>query len=251
VRDDPETPFAQLQCEGCHGPGGEHAARLRPGQTRPPILNFGSDEPFPLAEQNSVCIDCHEGDMGAGWHGSAHDPEVVACADCHVSHARRDAMLADDMQQSERCYGCHAKERAEMQRAFHHPVRSGEMACSECHAVHDSMTPALLTKPTVNETCYECHAEKRGPFLWEHVPAVEDCTTCHRAHGSNHRGLLTKVAPLLCQDCHARSGHPSFARTGRSVAGEQPSQFLVGGSCMNCHSRVHGSNHPSGANLTR
>ncbi len=125
------------------------------------------------------------------------------------------------------------------------------MTCSDCHAVHDSMARALLTQPTLNDTCYECHAEKRGPYLWEHVPASEDCTTCHRAHGSNHRGLLTKVAPLLCQDCHSRAGHPSFARTGASLPGGQPSQFLVGGSCTNCHSRVHGSNHPSGANLTR
>ena len=26
-----------------------------------------------------------------------------------------------------------------------------------------------------NETCYQCHAEKRGPFLWEHQPARDDC----------------------------------------------------------------------------
>ena len=28
-------------------------------------------------------------------------------------------------------------------------------------------------------------------------------------------------------------------------------RFIVGESCMNCHSHVHGSNHPSGANLLR
>jgi hypothetical protein len=26
---------------------------------------------------------------------------------------------------------------------------------------------------------------------------------------------------------------------------------VLGQSCMNCHSRVHGSNHPSGLNLMR
>jgi hypothetical protein len=26
---------------------------------------------------------------------------------------------------------------------------------------------------------------------------------------------------------------------------------VLGESCMNCHSRVHGSNHPSGLNLMR
>jgi hypothetical protein len=26
---------------------------------------------------------------------------------------------------------------------------------------------------------------------------------------------------------------------------------VVAGSCLNCHSQVHGSNHPSGSRLTR
>ncbi|MAT65915.1 MAG: cystathionine beta-synthase [Gammaproteobacteria bacterium] len=251
VREDPDTPFAQLQCESCHGPGANHAQRLRPGQTRPPILNFGQDEPFSLAQQNGVCLACHQQDMGSGWHGSAHDADSLACADCHVSHTREDPMLASAVTQADSCQSCHLTVRAEFQRAFHHPVRSGEMSCSECHAVHDSAMPSLLTEPTLTGTCHGCHQEMRGPFLWEHVPASEDCSACHRPHGSVHRALLTKAAPLLCQDCHSRSGHPSIPRTGRSLPGARPSPFLLSGSCLNCHSRVHGSNHPSGANLTR
>lgn len=251
VRDDPDTPFAQLQCEGCHGPGAHHAGRLRPGQARPPILNFGSDQRFPLALQNGVCLDCHRADMSGGWHGSAHDAQTQACADCHRSHAREDPMLAPAAEQAEACYGCHLMVRAELQRAYHHPVREGEMACAECHSVHRAAAPGLLTEPTLNATCQRSHEELRGPYLWEHVPAAEDCSLCHRSHGSVHRGLLTKAPPLLCQDCHSRAGHPSIARTGRSLPGERPSPFLLGGSCVNCHARVHGSNHPSGANLLR
>jgi hypothetical protein len=27
--------------------------------------------------------------------------------------------------------------------------------------------------------------------------------------------------------------------------------LLLGGSCLNCHSQIHGSNHPSGAGFAR
>lgn len=248
---DPDTPFANLQCESCHGPGGEHGRRLRRGETRPPILDFGRDESFPVAEQNGKCLDCHEKELGAAWHSGVHDRQDVACADCHTVHAARDDVLHDD-RQAEVCYDCHRFTRSQFQRAFTHPVRFDQMACSDCHAPHDSLTPDLLRRATLNETCYDCHAEKRGPFLWEHLPASEDCSLCHQPHGSNHRWLLTKERPLLCQDCHSRAGHPSIAFTRDSLPGSgSPSQFAVGGSCSNCHSRVHGSNHPSGAQLLR
>lgn len=249
-RGDPRTPFSNLQCESCHGPGGEHGRRLRRGETRPPMLGFGGDAHSPVGEQNAKCLGCHGDDMAAAWHSGVHDQEGVACADCHTVHAARDPVLAQD-RQPEVCFTCHRVTRSELQRAFSHPVRFGQMACSDCHAPHESLTPALLKEATVNQTCYTCHAEKRGPFLWEHMPVTEDCGLCHRPHGSNHRWLLAKERPLLCQDCHSRAGHPSVAYTGNSLPGSNPSQFVLGGSCTNCHSRVHGSNHPSGAQLLR
>jgi hypothetical protein len=35
------------------------------------------------------------------------------------------------------------------------------------------------------------------------------------------------------------------------AGGRSPSTLLVGGGCVNCHSQVHGSNHPSGRDLMR
>ncbi|MGZ8259496.1 MAG: cytochrome c3 family protein, partial [Caldimonas sp.] len=116
-----------------------------------------------------------------------------------------------------------------------------------------SRTVAMLTKPTLNQTCYSCHADKRGPLLWEHAPVAEDCSLCHSAHGSVRPALLNKVPPLLCQQCHAPADHPSLARTSQSLPGGPAGGaiFLVNGACMNCHSQVHGSNHPAGARLMR
>jgi DmsE family decaheme c-type cytochrome len=117
------------------------------------------------------------------------------------------------------------------------------MDCTGCHNPHGS-TPSLLTKNTLNETCYSCHAEKRGPFVWEHAPARETCANCHTPHGSNQRNLLAGKDPFLCLGCHSYGGHINLPRYNRV---SNP----YGSGCTNCHLSVHGSNHPSGAKLTR
>ena len=263
VKADPRTPFATLQCEACHGPGvkgssfmeaaknaGAHVGKVRPGEERPPIMNFGAKSDEPVAEQNRMCLACHKGGQHITWQGSVHDKSQVACANCHTIHIVNDPVM-DKVTQDEVCYTCHQQQRADFFKPSNHPVRFGQLGCSDCHAVHGSSTAALLVKPTLNQTCYTCHADKRGPFLWEHAPASEDCSLCHTPHGSINPTLLTKRAPLLCQQCHSQAGHPSIAMTPAGLPGSNPSGFLLAGSCTNCHTQVHGSNHPSGAKLMR
>jgi len=237
---DARTPFAGLQCEACHGPWSEH----------PNMLKFGSGSDLTAEKKNQVCLQCHEGSARIGWKGGAHANDDVACVACHRVHVERDPVLtvAD---QPEVCFTCHKKQRADSYKASVHPIRYDKMACSECHNTHGSLTAGLLIKPTLNETCYTCHAEKRGPFLWEHAPVAEDCSLCHRPHGSNHPALLNRRPPLLCQQCHSQASHPSLALTGAGLPGGGASGFLLAKSCLNCHSQVHGSNHPSGMDLMR
>ena len=125
------------------------------------------------------------------------------------------------------------------------------MQCTECHAPHGGPGPADLIAHTINEQCYQCHAEKRGPFLWEHAPVAENCLDCHSPHGSNHRDLLQARTPWLCQQCHMAPFHPSTALSGTGLPGEAANASLLGRDCMNCHTQMHGSNHPSGSGLTR
>jgi len=260
---DKHSPFAGLQCEACHGPGiagpeaiaeviekGGHTGRVRPGKERPPIIAFGPESTVPIEKQNRMCTSCHRSNDHIAWKGSAHQGADIACVSCHKLHVARDPVLARKSQ-PEVCYSCHLKQRADFSKPSVHPVRFGRLGCSDCHVAHGSMADHLLIKPTLNQTCYTCHAEKRGPVVWEHAPVSENCALCHTAHGSIHRPLLTKRAPLLCQQCHSQDSHPSVAITGQGLASGTPSSLLLGRSCVNCHVQVHGSNHPSGVKLMR
>lgn len=247
---DERTPFGGTQCEACHGPGGDHGGRVGFGDERPPILAFGSNSLWSEEQENEICLGCHRDSTHRFWDGGTHQRQDVGCADCHTAHVRRDPVTVASTQ-PQVCLDCHVQQRAELHRAYAHPIRFGEMGCSGCHEPHGSTTEGMLSSPNINQNCYECHAEKRGPFLWEHAPVTEDCTLCHNAHGSNNPALLTRRAPLLCQQCHSRLGHPGVGLTGSDLPSGNPSAFLLSGSCMNCHSQVHGSNHPSGATLNR
>ena len=245
---DPRSPMAQHQCESCHGPGGEHGVlRLRRGEERPPMIDFGQDAWTPVETQNAMCQDCHRQHTRLQWEGSSHAFNEVSCASCHQVHTGHDP-VQEERNQAQVCYECHQEQRAQFSRFSHHPVGEGQMACSDCHSAHDANGAGLTMKARVREACTECHAEKRGPFLWEHAPAAEDCSLCHEPHGSGQPALLTRRSPQLCQECHSQFGHPSVGLDGSFAAG---SPFVTAKGCLNCHSQVHGSNHPSGVSLTR
>lgn len=248
---DPRGPFgrAGMQCEACHGPGGAHVKAH--GGPLAGMIDFGPKAVTPARTQNAVCLGCHQSDAAHDWATGAHAASDVACASCHTLHASLDP-VRKPATQIEVCSSCHLKQHGDVLKPSHHPLREGNMACTSCHAPHGSAAPASLVKNTVNETCTSCHAEYRGPFLWEHQPVTEDCSTCHNAHGSTQASLLKVRPPFLCQQCHEGTGHPSIANTPAGLAGGgMPSALLLAGGCINCHSQVHGSNHPSGRALMR
>ena len=244
--------MADQGCQNCHGRSDAHVARVGSGDVRPPPQwVFSGENASAVPEQNAVCRDCHRGESTFHWEGSLHDTSDVPCAACHRSHPVRDPVLIK-ASQAPVCFTCHAEQRAAALRPSHHPVVEGQMACSDCHNPHGSIGPRMLRQTTVNETCYTCHDEKRGPFLWEHAPVQEECTICHTPHGSVQQTLLKQRPPYLCQTCHDSSLHTSQPFSGANLPGGAfPSRQLVLRGCLNCHSQVHGSNHPSGVRLTR
>lgn len=149
----------------------------------------------------------------------------------------------DSKLQVETCTSCHAQQKADLHKRTSHPILNGELPCSSCHNPHQSQNEASLKQPSLNESCYECHAEKRGPFLWEHEPVTEDCSLCHSPHGSINQALLNKRVPQLCQECH------SVPHANVSIP--EGDLKVRGGSCLNCHNQIHGTNHPNGQSLRR
>lgn len=246
----------QNDCESCHGPMSKH---LDAPKRRPPLtVSFKKERGLTAVQKNSVCLQCHEKGKVAMWMGSQHERVNVACADCHNIQK---GMPRDIIKQTntDLCIKCHTQYRAVIQKSSHHPLREGKLFCTDCHNPHGTMTEKLVSANSVNEKCYECHAEYRGPFLFEHPVVRENCITCHDPHSSNFGFLLRKKPPHLCQQCHVNiiNAHSAFLYDGSDLPGGANFQNSVGGKrvvqkgCPNCHSQIHGSNHPAGAKFQR
>lgn len=254
-RQNPKTADEKQVCEACHGPGSLHQKNPTDKNN---LVGFTKRWGTPIEKQNAQCQTCHKGGSQLHWPGSIHSSNQVGCADCHNPMEKNSPSgLLTKASVNETCASCHQQQRAEFNKRSHMPLPEGKISCVDCHNPHGSATKPLLKTESVNTTCYNCHAEKRGPFLWEHAPVRENCTNCHAVHGSNHDKLLVTARPALCQQCHNLSvGHSgAFFRGDQTAAAGQiggaSSQRLPGRACQNCHTQIHGSNHPAGARFQR
>jgi DmsE family decaheme c-type cytochrome len=243
---DLRTPAAHGGCESCHGPGQAHVdADDNKGHIR--IFTRKAD----ARDTNATCLSCHGRGTHALWDGSPHDARNLSCATCHSVHTPKSVTgQLTAATQDALCITCHRPQVLKTRRQSHMPVREGALSCSSCHNPHGTTNVRLLkTGNWVNESCASCHAEKRGPFLYEHAAGRESCVSCHDPHGSNHDRMLVARPPMLCQRCHIGSRHPSTIYDGAQLA--NASNRMLGRSCVNCHSTIHGSNHPAGGTFLR
>ena len=236
-------------CVACHRNAEKHSetsSRTRMGE------DPGNPAKMDSGQANASCLQCHSNDRHTfNWQGGKHDRNDMSCMSCHnVHHSKSPERMLAGYTVEETCLRCHKDMRKAMfQRSTHlfrSELRNMKVGCTSCHNPHGGEGGKMLVGYSVNTTCYECHAEKRGPYLWEHPPARENCMTCHKPHGSNNTKLLTTRPQMLCQQCHIHMLPRHSTTAGRAL-----DIWSINRGCINCHSQVHGSNHPGGRTFTR
>src|SRR5450759_4531386 len=224
---------------------------------------------------SAACLDCHKesvhqfeatvmgklikenGGVKNGEHGceSCHGPSkahVESGGDVlpPISYSSKARTTVVDRNAT--CLNCHEKTSRTMWAGSTHESRN--VSCTDCHVVmHDNTERSNLKKASVLATCGSCHREKAAAMSkFSHMPLGEgklECisSNCHDPHGSNKIRMLKYVPPRLCQQCHLT---PHGAPSGRPE--DQASvRFNYNKGCVNCHSQIHGSNHPAGVFFTR
>jgi len=233
-------------CENCHGPGSNHVA-AGGGKGVGGMLTFRKNSGESAERQNGACLGCHQRGIQTYWNASPHASRGIACVNCHtimekttdrfqLAKVDEKTPFFNKRAQTELCGTCHLQRKAQLLRSSHMPVREGKMTCTDCHNPHGTPNPAQLKQASVNENCYTCHAERRGPFLHEHPPVADNCVNCHEPHGTVNDRLLKVRMPRLCNECHS-------AHRSNDLASQRG---FFNRSCANCHSQIHGSNHPGG-----
>lgn len=243
-------------CEACHGGGSLHADSEEAAEIRYP--------------DSADCLVCHAAgrDTHLQWGAGQHSMAGVICSDCHDPHNIRRENLREfpqpafrDMDStSQLCIECHRDVGTRFHYPTHHPVAEGAMGCISCHNPHED---ARVAHGDRNQRCAGCHQDIMGPWIYEHPPAVEDCTICHNPHGAVTTDLLETVQPVICLQCHTLNdefhqrsrgtGIPTNATIDQDFPTDpdqlykpiQPGDVDQAGTflrrCTDCHGAVHGS----------
>ncbi len=237
---------AEYSCESCHGDGTMHIDEMTPES----IYNPAKHDPF---TDNNLCLNCHNSHAMGDWEFASHRNADVTCSDCHSIHLS--AANAGAAPVSETCFKCHSDVRSQIFMPSHHPIGEGKLDCTDCHNPHGGEVQ-LAMDDSGRELCFGCHAQYEGPFLYEHAPASEDCGLCHVPHGSVANNLLKQTEPALCLNCHSMHFHAAFESVDGAFETPQaperadvstPDGFKAGmlTKCTQCHTVIHGSDHPS------
>ena len=220
-RTNPQAPFAQHECESCHGPGSAHVSQSMRGDGRPPMIQFGRAGHTPLRLQSDTCLACHnkheDGFADLEWRRMLHR-RGGTCSDCHTVHSEVQ-LLNSTANEISACLACHDKAggAAPLINWAGSMHANDQVSCRSCHTVHvaGSMLKDLHAQ---TGNCASCHADADisiGAIAWQdsvHANSELACADCHTVH-TEYNVLRDRAAQTeVCYACHAdrETEHPRF-----------------------------------------
>ncbi|HYV24352.1 MAG TPA: cytochrome b/b6 domain-containing protein [Pyrinomonadaceae bacterium] len=259
------APPANLQCEGCHGPGKQ--LPYLAGSLFHNEPHNGYDHSFHAqAKQNgakaAACRDCHTRNGDLSTMLPASDPKSTinraniaeTCGRCHGDKSvMQGSGISNQVFLSYR-ESVHAK-----------AIARGNMSaavCTDCHNAHD-IQPAANQKSSIAQvnipnTCGKCHRTEANEFIESvHGQAVVRgvsrapvCTDCHGIHNivlpfdGNSKQATTAVGTDSCANCHegvtltkefgVASGRvASYKDSYHGLASQMGSKVVA--NCASCH----------------
>lgn len=243
------TPLlAGVQCENCHGPGGEHVAE--PTRFKPVVSQAGL-----------VCGGCHSDyhhptydEWLTAGHSRVH-PELVtgfmntnivagearmrACGACHSGSVRL-AMLK----------GAEASTPVELP-----PMPDGDHAahtgitCAVCHTAHEKTEfGAQLRNPTYSTNFFSYATSTNTNFTLQYKVDINICAQCHNQRGGTWTG--TGRPPHHSPQYNVLVGNIGDAKVAGVDLSAVPrsSHMEIAKQCTHCHTHGHGSENPSEEN---
>ncbi len=106
--------LAPVTCTNCHGqPSTQHREGVKDVMRfSDSFNNKQSTERYPIAEQNGVCMSCHEPKVlrEALWAHDVHATKLT-CTSCHQLHPAKEPMVAiPEKSRIKLCVDCHSKQ---------------------------------------------------------------------------------------------------------------------------------------------
>ncbi|HDX8346704.1 TPA: cytochrome c nitrite reductase pentaheme subunit [Aeromonas dhakensis] len=106
--------LAPVTCTNCHGqPSPQHREGVKDVMRFSDSFNDKqSTESYPIAEQNGVCMSCHEPKVlrEALWAHDVHATKLT-CTSCHQLHPAQEPMVAiPEKSRIKLCVDCHSKQ---------------------------------------------------------------------------------------------------------------------------------------------
>lgn len=106
--------LAPVTCTNCHGqPSSQHREGVKDVMRFSDSFNDKqSTERYPIAEQNGVCMSCHEPKVlrEALWAHDVHATKLT-CTSCHQLHPAKEPMVAiPEKSRIKLCVDCHSKQ---------------------------------------------------------------------------------------------------------------------------------------------